>query len=167
LSHRRRGAPPRRAPLAPRRAGELNWVKRMVSKHHEEARAKGVKVKGALHGLRPPADHVTGSRPPRADLPPPPRSAPRARRVPCINMGTAVRRCSRPRCWAWRALVLGPSPASLCSALPARTPSAPLPPPPPPPSLPPKVVHCCGYDSVPFDIGALVVVDHIRSKLGK
>lgn len=30
-----------------------------------------------------------------------------------------------------------------------------------------KVVHCCGYDSVPFDIGALVVVDHIRTKLGK
>lgn len=30
-----------------------------------------------------------------------------------------------------------------------------------------KVVHCCGYDSVPFDIGALVVVDHIRRELGK
>lgn len=30
-----------------------------------------------------------------------------------------------------------------------------------------KVVHCCGYDSVPFDIGALVVVDHIRKQLGK
>lgn len=30
-----------------------------------------------------------------------------------------------------------------------------------------KVVHCCGYDSVPFDIGALVVADHIRTKLGK
>ncbi|GBF98360.1 saccharopine dehydrogenase [Raphidocelis subcapitata] len=30
-----------------------------------------------------------------------------------------------------------------------------------------KVVNCCGYDSVPFDIGTLVVVDHIRNKLGK
>ena len=30
-----------------------------------------------------------------------------------------------------------------------------------------QVVHCCGYDSVPFDIGALVVVDHIRKQLGK
>ncbi|KIY97407.1 saccharopine dehydrogenase (NAD(+),L-glutamate-forming) [Monoraphidium neglectum] len=30
-----------------------------------------------------------------------------------------------------------------------------------------KVVHCCGYDSVPFDIGVLVVADHIRKKLGK
>jgi hypothetical protein len=29
-----------------------------------------------------------------------------------------------------------------------------------------QIVHCCGYDSVPFDIGALVVVDHIRQKLG-
>jgi hypothetical protein len=30
-----------------------------------------------------------------------------------------------------------------------------------------KVVNCCGFDSVPFDIGALVVVDHIRRELGK
>ena len=30
-----------------------------------------------------------------------------------------------------------------------------------------KLVHCCGYDSVPFDIGALVVVDHIRTALGR
>jgi short subunit dehydrogenase-like uncharacterized protein len=30
-----------------------------------------------------------------------------------------------------------------------------------------KLVHCCGYDSIPFDMGALVVVDHIQNKLGK
>lgn len=30
-----------------------------------------------------------------------------------------------------------------------------------------KVVHCCGYDSIPFDLGALVVVDHMRRALGK
>jgi short subunit dehydrogenase-like uncharacterized protein len=30
-----------------------------------------------------------------------------------------------------------------------------------------KVVHCCGYDSIPFDLGALVVVDHMQQALGK
>ncbi|KAI8468795.1 MAG: Saccharopine dehydrogenase-domain-containing protein [Monoraphidium minutum] len=30
-----------------------------------------------------------------------------------------------------------------------------------------KVVHCCGYDSIPFDIGTLLVTDHIRRELGK
>lgn len=36
-----------------------------------------------------------------------------------------------------------------------------------PPGAARQVVHCCGYDSVPFDIGVLVVADHIRNKLGK
>mmetsp|Transcript_3822 Transcript_3822/g.8188 ORF Transcript_3822/g.8188 Transcript_3822/m.8188 type:complete len:425 (-) Transcript_3822:281-1555(-) len=30
-----------------------------------------------------------------------------------------------------------------------------------------KVVHCCGYDSVPADLGTLLVVDHCQKKLGK
>ena len=30
-----------------------------------------------------------------------------------------------------------------------------------------KLVHCCGYDSIPFDMGTLVVVDHMQNKLGK
>lgn len=30
-----------------------------------------------------------------------------------------------------------------------------------------RIVPCCGYDSVPSDIGALLVVDHIRNKLHK
>ena len=30
-----------------------------------------------------------------------------------------------------------------------------------------KVVHSCGFDSVPSDLGALMLVDHMRKKLGK
>lgn len=30
-----------------------------------------------------------------------------------------------------------------------------------------RIVPCCGYDSVPADLGALLVVDYIREKLGK
>lgn len=29
-----------------------------------------------------------------------------------------------------------------------------------------KIVHCCGFDSVPSDLGTLLVVDHLN-KLGK
>lgn len=25
-----------------------------------------------------------------------------------------------------------------------------------------KVVHCCGYDSVPFDLGAYFLVDYVK-----
>eukprot|EP00882_Tetradesmus_deserticola_P012957 GHRQ01013735.1.p1 GENE.GHRQ01013735.1~~GHRQ01013735.1.p1 ORF type:complete len:414 (+),score=232.18 GHRQ01013735.1:272-1513(+) len=30
-----------------------------------------------------------------------------------------------------------------------------------------KVVHCCGYDSIPFDLGVLLLADHARQKLGR
>lgn len=30
-----------------------------------------------------------------------------------------------------------------------------------------KVVHCCGYDSIPSDMGALMMVDYIKKQLGK
>lgn len=30
-----------------------------------------------------------------------------------------------------------------------------------------KIVHCCGYDSIPADLGTLLVVKYIRDKLGK
>lgn len=30
-----------------------------------------------------------------------------------------------------------------------------------------KLVHCCGYDSVPSDMGAFMMVQHCRQKLGK
>ena len=30
-----------------------------------------------------------------------------------------------------------------------------------------RIVPCCGYDSTPFDMGALLVVDHIERVLGK
>ncbi|KAG1666899.1 hypothetical protein FOA52_013533 [Chlamydomonas sp. UWO 241] len=30
-----------------------------------------------------------------------------------------------------------------------------------------RVVHCCGYDSVPSDMGALMMVDYIKRELGK
>lgn len=29
-----------------------------------------------------------------------------------------------------------------------------------------RVVHCCGYDSVPSDLGTLLVVDHAQRELG-
>lgn len=29
-----------------------------------------------------------------------------------------------------------------------------------------RIVHCCGFDSVPSDLGTLLVVDHLN-KLGK
>lgn len=30
-----------------------------------------------------------------------------------------------------------------------------------------KIVHCCGYDSIPSDLGTLLVVDYITNKLHK
>lgn len=30
-----------------------------------------------------------------------------------------------------------------------------------------KIVNCCGYDSIPFDLGVLFVTDYIREKLNK
>lgn len=30
-----------------------------------------------------------------------------------------------------------------------------------------QIVHCCGYDSVPFDLGVLLLADHARKQLGK
>lgn len=30
-----------------------------------------------------------------------------------------------------------------------------------------QVVHCCGYDSIPSDLGTLFMVDHIKRTLGK
>jgi hypothetical protein len=33
-----------------------------------------------------------------------------------------------------------------------------------PPGL--QVLHCCGYDSVPSDLGAFMLVDYCRSQLG-
>lgn len=30
-----------------------------------------------------------------------------------------------------------------------------------------KIVHCCGIDSVPSDLGVWFLVDHIKNKLGK
>lgn len=30
-----------------------------------------------------------------------------------------------------------------------------------------RVVHCCGYDSVPSDLGALMLVEHARTKHGR
>lgn len=30
-----------------------------------------------------------------------------------------------------------------------------------------KIVHCCGYDSIPFDLGVLLLADHARKQLNK
>jgi hypothetical protein len=30
-----------------------------------------------------------------------------------------------------------------------------------------QIVHCCGYDSVPFDLGVLLLADHARKHLNK
>lgn len=30
-----------------------------------------------------------------------------------------------------------------------------------------KIVPCCGYDSIPSDLGTLLLVDHVRNKLGR
>ena len=30
-----------------------------------------------------------------------------------------------------------------------------------------QIVNCCGYDSVPFDLGVLLLADHARRHLGK
>ncbi|WIA42929.1 hypothetical protein OEZ86_008843 [Tetradesmus obliquus] len=30
-----------------------------------------------------------------------------------------------------------------------------------------KLVHCCGYDSTPFDLGVLLLADHARKQMGK
>jgi short subunit dehydrogenase-like uncharacterized protein len=30
-----------------------------------------------------------------------------------------------------------------------------------------QIVHCCGYDSTPFDLGVLLLADHARKQLGK
>lgn len=30
-----------------------------------------------------------------------------------------------------------------------------------------RIVPCCGFDSTPFDLGALLVIDHMRKQLGK
>ena len=30
-----------------------------------------------------------------------------------------------------------------------------------------RIVPCCGYDSIPSDLGTWFVVDHIRKTLGK
>jgi len=30
-----------------------------------------------------------------------------------------------------------------------------------------QIVHCCGYDSVPFDLGVLLLADHARKQLNK
>jgi short subunit dehydrogenase-like uncharacterized protein len=30
-----------------------------------------------------------------------------------------------------------------------------------------KVVHCCGYDSTPFDLGVLLLADHARKNMGR
>lgn len=30
-----------------------------------------------------------------------------------------------------------------------------------------KIVNCCGYDSIPMDMGTLFVVDHLASKHNK
>ena len=30
-----------------------------------------------------------------------------------------------------------------------------------------RIVPCCGFDSTPFDLGALLVVNHMRERLGK
>ncbi len=28
-------------------------------------------------------------------------------------------------------------------------------------------MHCCGYDSIPSDLGALLMVDHCKNKLNR
>jgi short subunit dehydrogenase-like uncharacterized protein len=30
-----------------------------------------------------------------------------------------------------------------------------------------RIVPCCGFDSIPFDLGALLVAEHMQQKLGK
>eukprot|EP00879_Flechtneria_rotunda_P007646 GHRR01008018.1.p1 GENE.GHRR01008018.1~~GHRR01008018.1.p1 ORF type:complete len:404 (+),score=160.62 GHRR01008018.1:312-1523(+) len=30
-----------------------------------------------------------------------------------------------------------------------------------------KIVHCCGYDSIPFDLGVLLLADHARKQLNR
>ena len=30
-----------------------------------------------------------------------------------------------------------------------------------------KIVHCCGFDSIPSDLGTAVIVDHMQSKLNR
>lgn len=30
-----------------------------------------------------------------------------------------------------------------------------------------KIIHCCGFDSIPSDLGALMLVDHIKRTMGK
>lgn len=30
-----------------------------------------------------------------------------------------------------------------------------------------RIVPCCGYDSIPSDLGAWFVVDHVKKQLGK
>ncbi len=30
-----------------------------------------------------------------------------------------------------------------------------------------KIVNCCGYDSIPFDLGTLFVVDHLATQYKK
>lgn len=30
-----------------------------------------------------------------------------------------------------------------------------------------RIVPCCGYDSIPSDMGTFFVVDHIKRQLGK
>ncbi len=30
-----------------------------------------------------------------------------------------------------------------------------------------RIVPCCGFDSTPFDLGALLVIDYMRKQLGK
>jgi hypothetical protein len=33
--------------------------------------------------------------------------------------------------------------------------------------VPLAAVHCCGYDSIPSDMGTLLMADHCKRKLGK
>ena len=30
-----------------------------------------------------------------------------------------------------------------------------------------KIVHCCAYDSIPADLGTLLVVEHMRKEHGR
>lgn len=141
----------RKACTPPCAVGELNWVKRQIAKHHEAAAAKGVKVGRCAPCL--------------AQLYPPLRTTAR--------LQAGGRTLRRPASHASHPASLRAHKASSRPTA-ASSPHTPLPSlhsvvcsshPPPPQKK--QVVHCCGYDSVPFDIGALVVVDHIRRELGK
>lgn len=70
--------------------------------------------------------------------------------------------CCKPQL-ASKAAAIGPTVSALllshaacpCALLPPCTPRH------------PKVVHCCGYDSIPADLGVLVAVDAARKQLNQ